>query len=35
MRLTIKAKLVGTLTLVFVLWAFSTWLALNKLSEVL
>jgi methyl-accepting chemotaxis protein len=33
MRLTIKAKLVGTLTLVFVLWAFSTWLALNKLSE--
>ncbi len=33
MRLTIKAKLVATLTLVFVLWAFSTWLALSKLSE--
>jgi methyl-accepting chemotaxis protein len=33
MRLTIKVKLVATLTLVFVLWAFSTWLALSKLSE--
>ncbi len=33
MRLTIKAKLVGTLTLVFVLWAFSTGLAVTKLGE--
>lgn len=33
MRLTIKAKLVGTLTLIFVLWAFSTALAVTKLGQ--
>ncbi|NEX46157.1 methyl-accepting chemotaxis protein [Pseudotabrizicola algicola] len=32
MRLTIKAKLIGTLTLVFVLWGFSTFLAVTKLG---
>jgi methyl-accepting chemotaxis protein len=33
MRLTIKAKLIATLTLVFVLWGFSTFLAVTRLSE--
>jgi methyl-accepting chemotaxis protein len=33
MRLTIKAKLIATLTLVFVLWAFSTVLAVTKLGQ--
>jgi methyl-accepting chemotaxis protein len=33
MRLTIKAKLIATLTLVFVLWAFSTVLAVTRLGQ--